>query len=79
MNAHSASEAENESIIYGNLFIPKYSNLIKIKMLKLIYEILKKKTEIFNRCYPTEQYIWTNLNNLMEYEFKRGPKIFTSK
>lgn len=50
----------------------------RIKKVELSGEILKKKTEIFNNSYPTEHYIWRDLNNLMEYEFKKGPEIFTS-
>ena len=50
----------------------------RIKKVKLREEILKKKTEVFNNSYPTEHYIWKNLNTLMEYEFNTGPEIFTS-
>jgi len=41
-------------------------------------ETLAKKKEIFNHCYRSEQYIWQNLSDIMEYEFNCGPEIFTS-
>ncbi|MCD4705920.1 PIG-L family deacetylase [bacterium] len=50
----------------------------KINKVELNENILKKKTEIFKNSYPTEQYLWNDFNNLMDYEFKEGPEIFTS-
>jgi hypothetical protein len=48
------------------------------KEIRLSDDILAKKTKISKDNYPTEQYIWKNLNTLMDYEFKKGPEIFTS-
>lgn len=50
----------------------------KINRVQLTQEFLKQKTEIFNSSYKSQDYIWDNLNNLMDYEFKTGPEIFTS-
>ncbi len=63
-----------------NFIYPKaeqpYRN--KVKKVELDNEVLKKKTGVFNDSYPTEAYIWKVLNTLMDYEFKKGPEIFTS-
>ncbi len=49
-----------------------------INTVPLSGEILEKKTAIFNHCYPSELNIWREMNDLMLYEFKTGPEIFTS-
>jgi hypothetical protein len=50
----------------------------KVNEVPLSADILGKKTEVFNRCYKSEHYIWGILREVMEYEFKTGPEIFTS-
>lgn len=49
-----------------------------INVVPLSADILNKKTEIFNQCYRSELYIWKNLPDVMLYEFRTGPEIFTS-
>jgi hypothetical protein len=47
---------------------------------KLVYlspKILENKKFIFNDSYPTEEYLWRNLKDMMKYYFVRGPEIFT--
>lgn len=61
--------------IYPKKNQPYKKRTVKIQLNK---EILKQKTEIFNQNYPTENYLWKNLPDLMNYEFKSGPEIFTS-
>jgi len=39
----------------------------------------QKKRQIFEACYESEQYLWENLNDVMSYEFERGPELFTSE
>lgn len=41
-------------------------------------DILNKKTEIFNRSYTTQLACWKELPDIMQYEFRTGPEIFTS-
>lgn len=41
-------------------------------------DILAQKKDIFDRFYTSESYLWDNLPDVMEYEFKKGPEIFTS-
>lgn len=50
----------------------------KINEVPLSKEILKQKTEIFNSCYKSQSYLWGVFIDLMPYEFKEGPEIFTS-
>lgn len=50
----------------------------KVKEVELNNEILKRKTKVFKDSYPTEQYLWTKFKTLMDYEFRKGPEIFTS-
>ncbi len=45
----------------------------------LSQDILNKKTEIFNRSYTTQLACWKVLPEIMQYEFRTGPEIFTSK
>ncbi len=40
-------------------------------------ELLKNKEQIFNNGYPSELICWVNLSDVMVYEFKTGPEIFT--
>ncbi len=49
----------------------------KIKIIPLTRDILNKKVEIYNRSYTSELNNWWNLSDLMLYEFKSGPEIFT--
>jgi hypothetical protein len=49
-----------------------------VKEIELSEHILRKKEEIFNKSYPTEDYLWKDFDNLMNHEFKKGPEIFTS-
>lgn len=56
----------------------KQSYKKRIVEIQLNNAVLKQKTEIFNKNYPTENYLWNNLPTLMDYEFKNGPEIFTS-
>lgn len=51
----------------------------KINKVALTQEILALKKTIFNSCYKTEQYIWNNLPDIMDYEFNCGPEVFTSE
>ena len=57
-------------------FNQPYKN--KTKNVSLTKEILTLKKSIFNSCYKTEQYIWNNLPDIMDYEFNYGPEVFTS-
>ena len=57
-------------------FSQPYKN--KTNKVRLSEEILAKKKKIFKSCYKTEQYIWENLPDIMEYEFNCGPEVFTS-
>lgn len=44
-----------------------------------VNEVLKNKTKIFNYSYTTQLYNWRgDLSNIMQYEFKTGPEVFTS-
>lgn len=55
---------------------PTKSKIIKIKLKE---DILNKKSTIFNDCYTSQiNSTWNLLPDLMEYEFKKGPEIFTS-
>jgi hypothetical protein len=38
---------------------------------------LERKNDIFMESYPDQMYLWQNLNDVMVYEFKTGPEIFT--
>lgn len=49
-----------------------------IKVMPLSKQILIQKTAIFNNSYVTELNQWIYLTDLMTYEFKTGPEIFTS-
>ena len=49
-----------------------------MKEVPLSDDVLRKKLEVFRDCYPSEQYLWRDLNDVMEYEFRNGPEIFTS-
>lgn len=51
----------------------------KVNKIPLSAEILAKKTEIFECFYTSEQYLWKDLHDVMEYEFKKGPEVFTSE
>ena len=43
-------------------------------------QVLKDKTEIFNKSYITQLYNWRgDLSHIMQYEFKTGPELFTTK
>lgn len=39
---------------------------------------LDQKRYIFNCFYTSESYLWNTLPDVMEYEFTKGPEIFTS-
>jgi len=39
----------------------------------------QKKRQIFETCYESEHYLWKNLNDVMSYEFEKGPELFTSE
>ncbi len=43
----------------------------------LTQDILNRKMEIFNRSYTTQLACWRELSDLMQYEFKTGPELFT--
>lgn len=47
-------------------------------LMPLSQDILNKKTEIFNRSYTTQLNCWRELPDIMQYEFRTGPEIFTS-
>lgn len=49
-----------------------------INTVPLSRDILNKKVEIYNRCYTSQLNNWWNLSDLMLYEFRSGPEIFTS-
>lgn len=51
----------------------------EMKKTNLSRDVLKKKKKIFDSCYPSESYIYKNLPDIMEYEFEKGPEVFTSK
>jgi len=51
---------------------------INIMTIPLTRDVLNKKVEIYNRCYTSELNNWWNLSDLMLYEFKSGPEIFTN-
>lgn len=53
---------------------PFKTNIITIPLTR---DVLNKKVEIYNRCYTSELNNWWNLSDLMLYEFKSGPEIFT--
>ena len=40
-------------------------------------QLLKNKEQIFNNGYPSELICWVNFSDVMVYEFKTGPEIFT--
>jgi len=50
----------------------------EISVVPLSRNVLDKKTELFNRCYTSELLAYKNLPEVMVYEFKTGPEIFTS-
>lgn len=50
----------------------------KTTTIPLTNDTLNKKTEIFNRCYTSELACWKVLPEIMQFEFRTGPEIFTS-
>ncbi len=38
----------------------------------------EQKNRIFDKCYPSESYLWEILPEVMFYEFKTGPEIFAN-
>lgn len=48
-----------------------------IATIPLSRDVLNKKVEVYNRSYTSELNNWWNLSDLMLYEFKSGPEIFT--
>jgi hypothetical protein len=50
----------------------------KNNVVPLSVDILNKKTEIFNRSYTTQLACWKALSEIMQFEFRTGPEIFTS-
>ncbi len=50
----------------------------RVNEVPLSVEILATKKDIFDRFYPSEHNLWDNLSDVMEYEFNKGPEIFTS-
>jgi LmbE family N-acetylglucosaminyl deacetylase len=51
----------------------------KVNVVPLSQEILNKKTEVFNRSYTTQLACWKVLPEIMQYEFRTGPEIYTSE
>lgn len=49
----------------------------KANLVPLSKALLEKKMEVFNNCYTSELSIWRNMPDLMLYEFRTGPEIFT--
>lgn len=49
-----------------------------VNVVPLSKQILKQKTAVFNSCYRSELCQWVYLSDLMLYEFKTGPEMFTS-
>lgn len=49
-----------------------------IRTVPLNLQVLNQKAEIFNRCYTSQLATWKVLPELMIYEFRTGPEIFTS-
>jgi len=51
----------------------------KKETINLNQEMIKKKVELFNHCYISQQGNWQNdLASVMSYEFESGIEIFTS-
>ena len=50
----------------------------KNNVVPLSQDSINKKTEIFNRSYTTQLACWKVLPEIMQYEFRTGPEIFTS-
>ena len=67
-----------EFICPGALNVNPQPFKAKVNKVPLNSKLLYKKTEIFKRFYKSEQYLWSNLSDVMEYEFKKGPEVFTS-
>ncbi len=70
-----------EFICTGSLNYPQpFKSRIKVVPFKREglknYEI---KAEIFNESYTTQLYWWKDFTDIMLYEFKAGPEIFTSE
>lgn len=53
---------------------PFRTNIVTVPLSR---DVLNKKVEIYNRCYTSELNNWWNLSDLMLYEFRSGPEIFT--
>ncbi len=54
---------------------PFKANIVTVPLSR---DVLNKKVEIYNQCYTSELNNWWNLSDLMLYEFRSGPEIFTS-
>jgi hypothetical protein len=50
----------------------------KVNKVALSVQTLAMKKEIFNRFYISEHYLWENISDVMDYEFNKGPEVFTS-
>ena len=50
----------------------------KVNKVALSAKSLAMKKEIFNRFYKSEYYLWEKLPDVMDYEFNKGPEVFTS-
>lgn len=50
----------------------------KVNKVALNVQTLSKKKEIFDQFYISEHYLWENLPDVMDYEFNKGPEVFTA-
>lgn len=48
----------------------------KINLIRLTKGEIALKNDIFKTCYISEQYLWENLPDLMNYQFKEGAEGF---
>ncbi|HWY80281.1 MAG TPA: PIG-L family deacetylase [Candidatus Sulfotelmatobacter sp.] len=61
----------------GDINITPQPTKSTVNSVGLTHEILKKKKEIFEKAYVTQFGLWNVLKGLMEYEFTKGPELFT--
>ena len=86
---HAAHKAVNKVVnrLFNNIWefiCPGAKNypqpyLEKTKEISLTEELLRKKKDIFCNCYRSQYYLWCNFTDIMEYEFTRGPEVFTQQ
>ncbi len=67
-----------EFVYPGDKGISPQPRKSKVNELDLGEEVLNTKRQIFDECYKSQSYVWEVLPELMEYELKIGPEIFTS-